>query len=86
MAYFEKNHDGDYEYSYNGVSDCIFGEYVTSEKIEAYIEDETFYNAVKNSYKDIDLTGRSKRDLERFTKKMEKTAGWLRKKASGFYF
>lgn len=86
MAYFEKNYDGNYQYSYYGVSDCILGEYVTPELIEAYIEDETFYEAVKNSYKDIDLTGRRKHDLERFAAKREKTAAWLRKKANGFYF
>ena len=31
MAYFEKNDDGNYEYSYCGVADCIFGEYVNPE-------------------------------------------------------
>ena len=43
-------------------------------------------HAVKNSYKNIDLTGRRKHDLERFAAKREKTAAWLRKKANGFYF
>ena len=86
MAYFEKNDDGNYEYSYYGVGDCILGEYVTPELIEAYIDDETFYEAVKNSYKKIDLTGRRKRDMERFIAKRDKTAAWLRQKAKGIYF
>ena len=86
MAYFEKNDEGNYEYSYYGVGDCILGEYVTPELIEAYIEDETFHEAVKNSYKKIDLTGRRKRDLERFLAKRDKTAAWLRQKAKGIYF
>jgi hypothetical protein len=86
MAYFEKNDDGNYEYSYCGVADCIFGEYVNPEGIEAYIADEVFYEAVKHSYKKIDLTGRRKRDMERFIAKRNKTADWLRLKANGIYF
>lgn len=86
MAYFEKNDNGNYVYSYCGVADCIMGEYVTNGLIEAYIEDETFYEAVKNSYKNIDLTGRRRRDMERFVAKRDKTADWLRKKANGIYF
>ena len=86
MAYFEKHDDGNYEYSYYGVSDCILGEYVTPELIEAYISDDTFYDAVRPSYKSIDLTCRRKRDLERFLAKRDKTAAWLRQKAKGIYF
>ena len=86
MAYFEKNDEGNYEYSYCGVADCIFGEYVNPEGIEAYIADEVFYEAVKHSYKKIDLTGRRKRDMERFIAKRDKTAAWLRQKANGIYF
>ena len=51
MAYFEKNYDGNYEYSYYGVGDIILGNYVEEGLIEAYIEDETFDEAVKGSYK-----------------------------------
>jgi len=36
--------------------------------------------------KNIDLSGKNKRDLERFNAKKQKTADWLRKKANGFYF
>ena len=81
--YFEKNDDSNYEYSYYGVDDCIFGEYVNPERIEAYISDEAFYEAVKHSYKSIDLTGRRKRDMERFIAKRDKAADWLRLKANG---
>lgn len=86
MAYFYKNYDNNFEYSYLGVNDCILGEYVTPDLIEAYIEDETFYEAVKNSYKHIDLSGRSKHDKERFAAKTNKTANWLRRKANAIYF
>ena len=86
MAYFEKDFDGNIQYSYNGVNGWILGNYVNPTGIEAYIEDEVFYDAVKDSYKSIDLTGRNKRDLERFNAKMNKTADWLRKKANGIYF
>ena len=86
MAYFEKNSDGNFDYSYYGVNDTILGEYVDPGRIQAYLDDETFEVAVKNSYKHIDLSGKSKRDLERFNAKKQKTADWLRKKANGFYF
>ena len=87
MAYFEKNYyDDDFQYSYYGVNGVIFGDYVNPKGIEAYIEDEMFYEAVKDSYKSIDLSGRNKRDIERFNTKKEKTAAWLRQKANGIYF
>ena len=86
MAYFEKDFEGHFQYSYCGVNGVILGDYVNPEDIEAYIEDEMFYEAVKDSYKSIDLTGKCKRDLERFNAKKQKTADWLRKKANGFYF
>ena len=86
MAYFEKECDGNFRYSYYGVNGQILANYVDPAGIESYIDDEVFFEAVKGSYKNIDLTGRSKRDLERFTAKMNKTADWLRKKANGFYF
>ncbi len=87
MAYFEKNsYDDDFRYSYYGVNGFILGNYVNPTGIEAYIEDETFYDAVKDSYKNIDLSGRNKRDIERFNAKMQKTADWLRKQANAIYF
>ena len=66
MAYFEKDLEGNFQYSYYGVNGIILGDYVNPEGIEAYIDDEMFYEAVKDSYKHIDLTGKRKRDLERF--------------------
>ena len=86
MAYFEKNFDGNFSYSYYGVRDTIIGEYVDPGKIEAYLEDESFWEAVRQSYKNIDLSGKNQRDLDRFNAKRLKTAEWLRKKANGFYF
>ena len=86
MAYFEKDLEGNFQYSYYGVNGIILGDYVNPEGIEAYIDDEMFYEAVKDSYKHIDLTGKRKRDLERFIAKREKTAVWLRQKANGIYF
>lgn len=74
------------EIQYYGVNGIILGDYVNPEGIEAYIDDEMFYEAVKDSYKHIDLTGKRKRDLERFIAKREKTAAWLRQKANGIYF
>ena len=50
MAYFEKDSNGNFMYSYCGVGDIICGEYVDPTLIEAYLEDETFEMAVKNSY------------------------------------
>lgn len=86
MAYFEKNFDGNFSYSYYGVGDVIIGEYVDPAKIEAYLEDESFWEAVRQSYKNIDLSGKNQQDLERFNAKRLKTAEWLRKKANAFYF
>ena len=87
MAYFEKNsYDDDFLYSYYCVNGFILVNYVNPTGIEAYIEDETFYDAVKDSYKNIDLSGRNKRDIERFNAKMQKTADWLRKQANAIYF
>ena len=78
MGYFEKDLEGNFQYSYYGVNGIILGDYVNPEGIEAYIDDEMFYEAVKDSYKHIDLTGKRKRDLERFIAKREKTAATLR--------
>lgn len=86
MAYFCKNNDGNFDYSYYGIDDCIPGEYVTPECIEIYIQSTQFFESVKNSYKQIDLTGGCKRDADRFNAKKEKAAEWLREKAHGMYF
>jgi hypothetical protein len=86
MAYFVKEDNGDFNYSYYDVCDTIPGEYVKPNDIEAYIENEAFEMAVKASYKNIDISGRSKRDLERFNAKRERVAAWLRDKANARYF
>jgi hypothetical protein len=86
MAYFNKDYDGNFSYSYYGVCDTILGDYVTPGAIDAYLEDEVFWEAVRRSYTSIDLSGKSKRDMERFNAKRLKTAEWLRKKANAFYF
>ena len=86
MAYFSKNNDGQFEYSYYGVDGHILEKFVHPDLINAYLEDEVFWEAVKNSYTNIDPLYGSKRDRERFQKKYKKTAEWLRKKANGIYF
>lgn len=86
MSYFQKDYEGNFSYSYYGVGDTILGDYVDPGKIDAYLEDEAFWEAVRRSYKSIDLSGKSKRDMERFNAKRLKTAEWLRKKANAFYF
>lgn len=86
MAYFSKFDDKFFSYSYYGVSDMILSEYVNPTDIEAYIIDEVFEEAVKASYKNIDISGRNKRDLARFNAKRERVAAWLRDKANAQYF
>ena len=80
MAYFMKDNQGNIEYSYYGVCDCILAEYATVEGIEAYIEDEVFQQAVVNSYQNIDLSGENEKNVDRVLAKMDRTADWLRKK------
>lgn len=84
MPRFEKIDDETFIYSYNNVAGMIDAEYVCPEHIEAYIEDEVFWETVKGSYKDIDLS--KKKNMERFLAKRQKTADWLRKQANGIYF
>lgn len=86
MSYFVKEADGNFHYSYYGVVDRVMAEYVNPQGIEVYIQNKQFSNAVKGSYKNIDLTGKRKRDLERFETKRKRTAQWLREKADGRYF
>ena len=86
MPSFEKDCDGNFSYSYYGVEDTILGEYVDPKKIDAYLEDEAFQEAVKRSYKNINLSGRNKRDMDRFNAKRLRVAAWLRKKANAIYF
>ena len=74
MSYFQKDYDGNFSYSYYGVGDTILGDYVDPGKIDTYLEDEAFWEAVRRSYKSIDLSGKSKRDMERFNAKRLKTA------------
>ena len=82
MAYFKKDDYGNVWYSYYGVSDCILADYTTLEKIEAYLDDEVFQQAVINSYEHIDLSGDNEKNSSRVFAKMDRTAEWLRKKAA----
>ena len=82
MAYFKKDDHGNVWYSYYGVSDCILADYTSPEKIEAYLVDEVFQQAVINSYQHIDLSGDNEKNISRVFAKMDRTAEWLRKKAA----
>ena len=82
MAYFKKDDHGNVWYSYYGVSDCILADYTSPEKIEAYLDDEVFQQAVINSYQHIDLSGDNEKNISRVLAKMDRTAEWLRKKAT----
>ena len=82
MAYFKKDDYGNVWYSYYGVSDCILADYTSPEKIEAYLDDEVFQQAVINSYEHIDLSGDNEKNISRVFAKMDRTAEWLRKKTA----
>ena len=82
MAYFKKDDRGNVWYSYYGVSDCILADYTSPEKLEAYLDDEVFQQAVINSYEHIDLSGDNEKNISRVFAKMDRTAEWLRKKAA----
>ena len=82
MAYFKKDDYGNVWYSYYGVSDCILADYTSPEKLEAYLDDEVFQQAVINSYEHIDLSGDNEKNISRVLAKMDRTAEWLRKKAA----
>ena len=82
MAYFKKDDHGNGWYSYEGVSDCILADYTSPEKLEAYLDDEVFQQAVINSYEHIDLSGDNEKNISRVLAKMDRTAEWLRKKAA----
>lgn len=78
MAKFYEMND-EFYYEYDGVYGSILSEYATPERIEAYLDDEEFDEAIKNRYKKIDLSGNNEKDLDRFRVRKEKTANWLRK-------
>ena len=82
MAYFKKDDHGNVRYSYYGVSDCILADYTSPEKLEAYLDDEVFQQAVINSYEHIDLSGDNEKNISRVLAKMDRTAEWLRKKTA----
>lgn len=86
MPRFERIDDEKFFFSYYGTADFLPAVYVDPTLIDAYFEEEAFLEAVKASYSRIDLSGRNKRDEERFEKKCQKTADWLRKQANGIYF
>ena len=82
MAYFKKDDHGNVWYSYYVVSDCILADYTSPEKLEAYLDDEVFQQAVINSYEHIDLSGDNEKNISRVLAKMDRTAEWLRKKTA----
>lgn len=82
MAYFKKDDHGNVWYSYYGVSDCILADYTSPEKLEVYLDDEVFQQAVINSYEHIDLSGDNEKNISRVFAKMDRTAEWLRKKTA----
>ena len=79
MPHFMKDNDGNIDYYYDHVHGSILAEYANPEGIEAYLEDEVFFETVKNRYKNIDLSGANKKDISRYYARVEKTADWLRK-------
>ena len=79
MPHFIKDSDGNIDYYYDYVHGTILADYANPEGIEAYLEDEVFFETVKNRYKNIDLSGTNKKDIARYNARVEKTANWLRK-------
>ena len=69
MAYFKKDDHGNVWYSYYGVSDCILADYTSPEKLEAYLDDEVFQQAVINSYEHIDLSGDNEKTFPEYLRK-----------------
>lgn len=86
MAYFIKDDQGNVEYSYYGVQDCIPTQYISFEGIEAYIKDDAFQQAVINSYSSLNLSGDNAKDIDRVFAKMDRTATWLRRKVASTCF
>ena len=86
MAYFIKDDQGNVEYSYYGVQDWILAQYISFDGIEAYINDETFQQAVINSYSSLNLSGDNAKDIDRVLAKMDRTATWLRRKIASTCF
>ena len=82
MAYFKKDDHGNVWYSYYGVSDCILADYTSPEKLEAYLDDEVFQQAVISSDEHVYLSGDNEKNISRVVAKMDRTAEWLRKKAA----
>ena len=76
MAKFEMTEDGLY-YCYENTADTIDPHYAFSEKIDAYLDDEVFQDAVINSYKRINLN--NDEDCSRVLAKMSRIGYWLKK-------
>jgi len=81
MSYFEITEDG-LNYCYDGVAGSILPEYANAEGVQIYIEDEVFEKAVLSRYANIDMY--NLKDRERFRKRKEKTAAWLKKQIDNF--
>ena len=82
MAYFKKDDHGNVWYSYYGVSDCILADYTSPEKLEAYLDDEVFQQAVINSYEHSKHTGQKEKNITRVLAKMVRTAEKKKKKTA----
>lgn len=81
MSYFEMTADG-LNFYYDGVAGSILPEYANAEGVQAYIEDEVFERDVMSRYANIDMY--NLKDRERFRKRKEKTAAWLKKQIDNF--
>ena len=84
MAKFIVSNDEVY-YEYDGVAGYIIRDYATPDGIEAYLDDESFDEMIKSRYKDIDLSGENERDLDRFIRRRNRTAEWLRKQVAKYH-
>ena len=77
MAKFEMTEDGLY-YCYENTADTIDPHYACSEKIDAYLDDEVFQDAVINSYARINLS--NDKDCSRVLAKMNRVGNWLKRR------
>lgn len=82
MAYLTQISDDNYIYSYSGVSGSILKEYMNPAGIEAYLDDESFSETVRQGYTFCRDTEPQWMDAEvkrRFENQKNKTAEWLRR-------
>lgn len=86
MKYFEFDTDGNLYYSYYNVVGSVLADYVNSEGIIAYLEDEVFEEDVKNSYSPLGIMKtKSKAEKEVILEKKKKKVGdWLIKMVDSY--